>query len=423
MHQLQRAEGGRRVDGVDRRHVRRRKAQQAGQGRRGAGGEDALIVLERDGLGSIFMEIADPGEGGQALAAFIVDAEFLAVLVAARILRKDEERQGEAVRIEHFQGLEAPERADRGQPQRVADPVVHQTGDAPGGPLQAEVATARKAVAAREGRAGVPAQVAQHPACQGVGGKIGQRLEGRPRRIVLFVVEDQVGLEPVARAPLHNGAIGGRIGGVEVAAAQQIVDKAVARLDAARKADGEGGAQGHVHHRLEAAIVEVSDLELRRRGEAAGVRLVLDDVDGADQGAAPEQGRLRPLGDFDPGVVEQLDVRAARLGDGHPVLEDRHARLDRGAAVIRGDAAHDKAGIVGRLVLDLEARDEKGEFLELLHADIVQEVAGIGGQGDRHLEGALLALLGRDDQFLNGGGARAARRIALSQSLGAAKQG
>jgi hypothetical protein len=139
------------------------------------------------------------------------------------------------------------------------------------------------------------------------------------------------------------------------------------------------------------------------------VGLVLDDVDRADQRAAAEQGRLRALGHFDTLDVEQFDVRAARLGDRHAVLEHRHARLGRGLAAVGGDAAHHEAGVVGRLVLDLEAGHEAGKPVELLHAQLVEHAARIGGQGDRHVERLLFALLGGDEQFLDLIGGRGVR--------------
>jgi hypothetical protein len=151
-------------------------------------------------------------------------------------------------------------------------------------------------------------------------------------------------------------------------------------------------------HRARGGRVPV---ELGGGGEAARISLVLDDVDRADKGAAPEQGRLRPLRNFNPGVVKEFDVRAAGLGDGNAILEDRDAGLHGGAPVIGGDAANDEPGIVRRLVLDLKTRDKEGELFELLDTDLVQEGSGIGGQGDRDVEGPLFALLCGDDQFLN----------------------
>ena len=63
-------------------------------------------------------------------------------------------------------------------------------------------------------------------------------------------------------------------------------------------------------------------------------RLGLDDVHTADEGAAPEQRRLRTFGDLDALQVEKFNHGAARTGNGDAVLEDGDARLDIGFAAV-----------------------------------------------------------------------------------------
>ena len=242
MDQLQRAEGSRRVDGVDRRDVRRREAEQAGQGRRGPSGKHALIVLKRHRLGPVLVKISHAGKGAQTGAAIVVDAEFLAVLVAPSVLREDEERKGEAVRVEHFQRLEPAKRGDGRQPERIAELVSDEPGDAPGGPLQAEITTACEAIAGGQRRAGILAQIAKNTACQGIGWEIGQRFERCPGGVVLLVVEDQIRIETVVRAPFKDSTVCCCICRIEVPSAEHVFNISIARLDAACQTDGEGRA-------------------------------------------------------------------------------------------------------------------------------------------------------------------------------------
>jgi hypothetical protein len=188
--------------------------------------------------------------------------------------------------------------------------------------------------------------------------------------VVGLVVEDQVGVEPVGRGPAERQAGRAGVGRAQVAAAQHVRDRAVTLLVAAGETYGEGVAERHVGHALEQAVAVVAQLGAHAPVQRLRVGLVLDDVDRADHRAAPEQGRLRALGHLDALVVEQLDIRAARLGDRHAVLEHRDARLDRGLAAVGGDAAHHEARVVGRLVLDLEAGHEGRQLVEVLHAQL-----------------------------------------------------
>ena len=60
------------------------------------------------------------------------------------------------------------------------------------------------------------------------------------------------------------------------------------------------------------------------------------------------------------------------------------------------------AGIVGRLVLHLEARRVAGKILEFLHAELVEDAAGISRERERHVDLALFAKLGGDDDCFAG---------------------
>ena len=109
---------------------------------------------------------------------------------------------------------------------------------------------------------------------------------------------------------------------------------------------------------------------------------------------------MRPARHLDPLEIEQFDEGAARLGDRDPSSIDRHPRLVERFAAVRGHAAHHEAGIVGRLVLDVEARHVTGDLLEIVQPEIVDELAVERGQRDRHVDDALLTKLGGDDHVL-----------------------
>ena len=72
------------------------------------------------------------------------------------------------------------------------------------------------------------------------------------------------------------------------------------------------------------------------------------------------------------------------------------------------------AGIVRRLVLDREAGREAREVLEILDAEVVEELAVVGGQRERHLDRPLLAQLGGDDDLILVLGRRRRRRLGRS---------
>ena len=232
---------------------------------------------------------------------------------------------------------------------------------------------------------------------------IGDGLERRRRGVIDLIVGDQVERQVFGRRPGARQAHGLRLDGVVVLAAQQVLDRAVAGLHPRGQTQGARLAQRGVHKALDGAIIHVPRFDASGGVEPAEAGAVLHQVDRADQGAAAIQGRLRPLGHLDPLHVEQLDIGAARLRDRHPVLIDGHARLGRGGARVRGDAAHHKARIVRRLVLHQKAGHEGRQLVELLHAQAFEEGAAVGRQGEGHLDRILGAQLGGHDDVVHGG--------------------
>ncbi|WP_395445829.1 hypothetical protein [Caulobacter sp. UC70_42] len=75
-----------------------------------------------------------------------------------------------------------------------------------------------------------------------------------------------------------------------------------------------------------------------------------------------------------------------------------------------GDAAHHKDGIVGRLVLDHQPRHVGRQLAEVRHPQPLQSLAAVRGQGEGNVDGLLFALLGGDQDFVQGDGGLPPRR-------------
>ena len=362
---------------------------------RQSGQRHALVKLRRHPLRALFVEIARAQEGGDR-AILVGQAEFLAGLHAARILGRRQHRQRNAVRVENLQRVEPAEGGGGGEAEAIVQLQRRDAGDAPDLPVQPQRLAPFEPRARRERRAAVAAAVPDHRARHGIGRVVGDRFEPGAVRAVLLIIADQVEAE-VALFAVEAAADRLGVDRVEVRAAQQIFDIAVALADAAGQAHRHAFADRRIDHRLAQPAVIIAVGDAPRRREAGRVRLVLHDVDRADQRAAPVERRLRPLGDLDPLDVEQLDIGAARLGDGDAVLEDGDARLVGRRAAVRRDAAHDEAGIVGRLVLHLEARHEAREGVEFIEAEAVELLGPRDAQRHRHVDRILFAQLRGDD--------------------------
>ncbi|MNE06321.1 hypothetical protein D3C80_989060 [compost metagenome] len=361
----------------------------------------ALVELGRGALITLFAEPAGAGKARQAPAVVPVQAELLAPLFAVSFLRRRQQRQRQTVGVEGFVGVELAIGRGRIQRQRRRQRPLHQTRHAPDLAVQTQALAAVEGGARRQGRALPRRTTAQNRARRRVGGIIGDGLERGAGGGVGLIVGDQVGAQIVGRGPGARQAEGLGLDAVVVLAAQQVLDRAVARLHPRGQAQSRRLADRGVHEALDRAIAEVAGLGPHLGVELARTGAVLHQIDRPDQGAATIEGRLRPLGDLDPLQIEQLDIGAARLGDRHPVLKHGNARLGRGRARVRGDAAHHKARIIRRLVLHQEARHEGRQLFELLNAQVLEELAAIGCQGEGHLDGVLRTQLGGDDDVVH----------------------
>ena len=138
----------------------------------------------------------------------------------------------------------------------------------------------------------------------------------------------------------------------------------------------------------------------------------------ADLRAASEQRALRALEHFYALEIEQLDDRAAGLGDRHAILEHRDARFHVARAIVGGDAANHEARVVWALQLDVEPRHERRERIELLNALLGEEVRGERGHSHRHILYRLAALLRGDRDLLERGGRTLEREVAAHRLTG-----
>ena len=128
-------------------------------------------------------------------------------------------------------------------------------------------------------------------------------------------------------------------------------------------------------------------------------------VDRAADAVATVDRILRPAQDLDPFDVEAVRVDSRRAaGEGRETrLVDGHRRLAQvRAAERRADTAHGEAVVVG-VGADLEARRHQREVVDVLDLQLLdlQCVESGDRQGNGHLR--FLALLRRDDHFLDEG--------------------
>ena len=247
------------------------------------------------------------------------------------------------------------------------------------------------------------AEVAQLLAGDRVGRIEGGVLERDARGIVELVVEDQVVVEGGVGVVVERHPRGLGADAVQVRAAGVVLDIAVAPLGDGGHPDREGVADGDVHHGFQQAVVGTAALAVDRPVQAVLIGLVVDDVDRPCQGGAAVEGGLGALGHLDALQVEQLDRGGGHLRDIDAVLVDRDARLVGGIGRVGGHPAHDDAGVVDRLVLNVEAGGVQRQVVQVLDAARLHLGAGQGGDGDRHVDQLLLAVLGGDDHLLHGG--------------------
>ena len=237
--------------------------------------------------------------------------------------------------------------------------------------------------------------------------------EGGARRRVLLVVEDQVEAAALAGVEVQRATQGTGVLALQ-GAAVEVLHVAVAGLVERRDAALHAVAEVGVVEAGEAALVVAAQAQLETgRGAAAG--LVLDQVDGAGFGGAAEQRALRAAQHFHALQVEHLDRRTAGATDRHAVLEHRDARLLGRVVEVGGDAADRDARVGDALGLHFQARHQRAEVAVVLDALRLQEVAGVGVDGDRHVADLLFALLGGDDDAVEFAGLLAAGRGLLGE--------
>jgi hypothetical protein len=156
--------------------------------------------------------------------------------------------------------------------------------------------------------------------------------------------------------------------------------------------------------------------------ERAQLGLVGDVADRPGLGAAAEQGPLWALQDLDPLQVGQEEVHVAgrelhRLfveieGDVREVA-NRRAGLVAGEA--RREAADEDVALAGAVVSELHVGREAEQLLDGEDVLLVQRLGREGLERHGHVLHRLLAVLGRDDHLLEGGG-RWRRRCCIGRA-------
>ena len=224
------------------------------------------------------------------------------------------------------------------------------------------------------------------------------------------VFPHQVGAEVVVRLPA-----GGQAGRVEVPVVllgvQEVVgDRSVALLVVARRADGEGVAEGNVHEAVQLRRIVVADVD-GHAGFVAVPRLVGQDVDGAAGGVTAVQRALGAAQDFDALDVEEVR-RAEVVGNQrNVVLVNADAGVGaRRARALGADAADLEVIPAEVRVGEVDVRDGLQEVFAASDLLGLQSVRRKGRDGDRHVLNGFLSALGRHDQGLNDAGFIRARR-------------
>lgn len=249
-HALQQGGGeGGVAEQPDRRRITGRTArnQAAAVERAGDAGEQhPFVELRRRPLRAALVEPGQPEEGGDR--AMIVEAEpqLLAGLLAALVRRGGDHRQRDTVRVEDLDPVKLAIGADRGQGEIVGKLGADDPGHAPDLAIEAERRPALEARAGRERRSRIGAAVAEQRPGHRIGRVEAPRLEGGAVRMVLLVIAENVYRDAVRGRPVESAADRAGVDRVEVRAAEQIVDIAVAVAVAAGDAEGGGIAHRHV---------------------------------------------------------------------------------------------------------------------------------------------------------------------------------
>ena len=265
---------------------------------------------------------------------------------------------------------------------------------------------------------------------------IGQHAKGRVRRALALAVRQGVD-EGIAlpRAHLHRraaellalGVVGDQPnGGAVVGQKQQLPPRGPVILGLVLGQGARAVAQVHVveavafalgHEQPAGDLVGQGAGDGRRSADRAIVAagqlgleagleggLFGDDVDDAGRGVLAEQCALRPLQHLDAAQLAQV-AEADRVARAVDAVDDHADRAFKARIVAHGARAANTDG-GGGLRLgrgDRQAGRQDLQILDVLHARAFQQRLRQGGDHDGHLLQALLALLGGDDDVVDGG--------------------
>ena len=155
--------------------------------------------------------------------------------------------------------------------------------------------------------------------------------------------------------------------------------------------------------------VEVSSPAPARAGferEPAGLfasRRPGDDVDRTADRVAAVESALRPAQHFDALDVRQVPVLSDLAPEVDAVDVDADAGVGGDEVILQADAADERVGgggVAGREAGHVQVRDELADVDQVGDALPLKLLAGEGGDRDRHLVDALLALLGGNGDLL-----------------------
>ncbi len=138
-------------------------------------------------------------------------------------------------------------------------------------------------------------------------------------------------------------------------------------------------------------------------GAEAEFRLLGDDVDDAGRGALAEQGALRTLQDLDALHLAQVAERDAVARAIDAVDHDADRAFQAGVVADRADAADAGGGRGFRRGRGHgQAGGQDRQILDVLDARVLQQLGADRGDHHRHVLQVLLALLGGDDDRVDG---------------------
>ena len=215
--------------------------------------------------------------------------------------------------------------------------------------------------------------------------------------IDLVVIGDQADLQRFRRREQQRAAQAPAIALVELRAAGEIGRIAVALVEVAGEAEGDGIADrpGHVTANDDGVEIAIGDFTRTAEFE---LRRARDDRDDTGRGILAEQGRLRAAQHFDALEIGQIADLGGRARAIDAVDEDTDRRLDAGVVGTVAKAANDEIGVGRALQLrDAQAGHQRLEVEKIANLGLFD----LGTRGDGHRDRRVLqgggALRGRDD--------------------------